>query len=146
MKCIDCGNEIDDDFLESFPDVNVCIDCMATDFYSFDEYQERCAETDLGNVGGRQKLKPEWMYYVLGVAGEQGELLGKIKKLFRDQNGEETFEFKRGVLLEMGDILWYMARLADHFGMPFSDVPDLNIKKLNSRMDREKLQGDGDNR
>ena len=87
-KCFNCDKEIEEDILKINPDAEVCIDCMTSDYFTFDEYQEVCAELDLGNVGGRQKLKPEWMYYVLGIAEEQGELLGKIKKLFRDHGGE----------------------------------------------------------
>lgn len=116
------------------------------DVTGFDEYQEVSAETDLGNIGGRKNLNPEWMYYVLGIGGETGELLEKIKKLFRDSDGYPRMDQKKDILKEMGDIMWYMARLCDQLGMPFSHVPKMNIKKLFSRMDRNKLQGDGDNR
>ena len=112
----------------------------------FDEYQEICAETDLGNIGGRRHLEPEWMYYVLGIGGETGELLEKIKKLFRDGDGIPTVEQKIEIAKEMGDINWYMARLCDLFGMAYSDVPKLNIEKLFSRKESDQLQGDGDNR
>ena len=123
--------------MNNFPRINVI---------GFDEYQEVSAETDLGNIGGRQNLKPEWMYYVLGIGGETGELLEKIKKLFRDSSGYPTMEQKKAILNEMGDVMWYMARLCDKLGMPFSDVPKLNIEKLFSRMERKKLHGDGDER
>jgi len=112
----------------------------------FEEYQELSAETDLGEVGGRMILKPSWMYYVLGLGGEAGEIFEKIKKLYRDHNGIESDEFKKAVASEMGDVLWYMARLADHLGFSFADVPKANIEKLFSRKERGKLQGDGDNR
>ena len=116
------------------------------DGYDFDHYQELWSETDLGDIGGRQYLEPKWMYYVLGIGGETGELIEKIKKLFRDGNGYPTMEQKKDILKEMGDMLWYMARLTDMLGMPFHEVAKLNIEKLFSRKEREKLQGDGDNR
>jgi len=47
---------------------------------------------------------------------------------------------------EMGDILWYMARLADFLGIPFDDVATTNISKLLDRKKRNKLKGSGDNR
>lgn len=100
----------------------------------------------MGNVGGRKRLEPGWMYYVLGIAEEQGELLGKIKKLFRDNDGYETLAFRKAVALEMGDILWYMARLSDKLKVSFNEVAKLNLEKLQSRKDRDKLHGDGDNR
>jgi NTP pyrophosphatase (non-canonical NTP hydrolase) len=112
----------------------------------FDEFQELCAETDLGRVRGRANLNPDWMYYVLGIGGEAGELLEKVKKLFRDGNGYPTMEQKKEILKEMGDVNWYMARLCDVLGMPYSDVPKMNVEKLKSRMERNELHGDGDNR
>jgi NTP pyrophosphatase (non-canonical NTP hydrolase) len=113
---------------------------------NFNDYQEKCRETDLGNIGGRKELNPEWMYYVLGMAGEMGEFQEKIKKLFRDHDGRLTLGYQMELGLEMGDILWYMARLADKIGLPLNDVAALNIEKLFSRKERSKLQGDGDER
>lgn len=113
----------------------------------FDEYQNLAAQTDLGNVGGRKKLKPSWMYYALGIADEQGELLGKIKKLFRDHDGDDSsLEFRKAVAHEMGDILWYMAMLAKKLKIPFDDVALLNLEKLSSRKKRNIIMGDGDHR
>lgn len=112
----------------------------------FNEYQIMTKNTDLESEG-RKKLKPDWMYYVLGMAGEMGEFEEKIKKLYRDHNGELTFEIKKGLGLELGDVLWYMARFCDKcLGIPFDDIPTLNIQKLASRKERSKLQGEGDNR
>ena len=112
----------------------------------FNDYQERCEETDMGNKGGRALLKPDWTYYAFGIAEEQGELLGKLKKLFRDKEGVIDAEFKDAVIGEMGDMLWYMARLCSKFDLPFSQVPMGNLNKLQSRKERNVLHGDGDNR
>ena len=112
----------------------------------FNDYQEKCRETDLGNIGGRKELNPEWMYYVLGMAGEMGEFQEKIKKLFRDHDGVLDIPFQAELSLEMGDILWYMARLADKIGIQFDYIAECNIEKLNSRKERSQLHGDGDNR
>lgn len=111
----------------------------------FKEFAELCEGTDLG-TSAQDNLTPGWMYYVLGIGGETGELLEKIKKLFRDDKGVLSEERKKAVVLEMGDIMWYMARLCDQLDIPFSDVPRMNIEKLYSRKDRDKLHGDGDNR
>jgi len=46
----------------------------------------------------------------------------------------------------MGDVQWYMARLADWFDIDFEVVFRTNIKKLQSRQKRNKLHGDGDDR
>ena len=113
----------------------------------FNDYQEECAKTDLGNIGGRKELNPEWMYYVLGMAGEMGEFQEKIKKLFRDHNGKiDNHHLRMELTYEMGDILWYMARLSKKMGITMEEVAAFNIMKLSSRKKRSKLQGDGDDR
>ena len=111
----------------------------------FNEYQIATRETDLG-TGERHNIKPTWLYYVLGVGGETGELLEKIKKHFRDDYGVMTDEKKKEIIKEMGDIQWYLARLADAFGIKFNDVAEENLKKLLSRKKRNKLHGNGDDR
>jgi NTP pyrophosphatase (non-canonical NTP hydrolase) len=121
---------------------------MITDFdgsriMTFNEYQDECAKTDVG-TSAQDNLKPGWMYYVLGIGGETGELLEKIKKLFRDDYGEMTEERKKAVILEMGDMMWYMARLCSHLGVKFDQVALMNVDKLQSRKKREKIHGDGD--
>ena len=111
----------------------------------FNEYQKECRKTDVG-TSAQECLSPGWLYYVLGVAGETGELMEKIKKLFRDKDGVIDFEFKEAVVKEMGDVQWYMARLADWFGIDFESVFVTNVEKLQSRKKRNKLHGDGDDR
>lgn len=120
-------------------------DIDGTKLITFNEYQQECVKTDVG-TSAQDYLKPGWMYYVLGLGGEAGEVFEKIKKLFRDHGGVESDEFRKAVTLEMGDILWYMARLCDHLGIKFDDVAFANIEKLQSRMKRKKLHGDGDER
>lgn len=111
----------------------------------FNEYQEKTRLTDLG-TSAQDCLEPGWLYYTLGIAGETGELIEKIKKLFRDKNGKVDQEFKDQVKKEMGDCLWYHARLADWLGLEFNDVAKTNIEKLLDRLDRGKLHGSGDER
>ena len=111
----------------------------------FNEYQRECRKTDVG-TSAQDCLEPGWLYYALGIAGETGELMEKIKKLFRDKDGVIDFEFKEAVIKEMGDVQWYMARLADWFGIDFDVVAVANVEKLQSRKKRNKLHGDGDDR
>jgi len=111
----------------------------------FREYQKRTRITDVG-VQPKHGLNPGWVYYVLGIAGETGELVEKVKKHFRDDYGKMTEEKKQEIIKEMGDCLWYHARLADVLGINFDDVAKENIKKLLDRKKRNKLHGEGDNR
>lgn len=84
----------------------------------------------------------ELEYLSLGLVAEAGELAGKIAKWYRKDN-----EFPaEDVAAELGDILWFVARLADHLGKDLSDIANENINKLTSRQDRGVLKGSGDYR
>ena len=111
----------------------------------FREYQKKTRITDVG-VQSEHGLDPGWVYYVLGIAGETGELVEKIKKHFRDDYGEMTKEKLEEIKKEMGDCFWYHARLADVFDIELNDVAKENINKLLDRKKRNKLHGEGDNR
>ncbi len=80
-------------------------------------------------------------YLALGLNGEAGEVAEKIKKSIRDDKelGEELQQ-------EIGDCLWYMARLLDELGYGFSDTAEANLDKLLDRKQRDKISGSGDDR
>jgi len=77
----------------------------------------------------------------LGLCGEAGEVAEKIKKFFRD----EDFS-KEEIVKELGDVLFYITALANHIGSDLQIVMNKNIEKLHDRLDRNKIQGSGDNR
>jgi NTP pyrophosphatase (non-canonical NTP hydrolase) len=64
----------------------------------------------------------------------------------RDKNGEVSEQDKIELAKEVGDVLWYLAVLAHHLGASLDDVAEQNIEKLQSRKERGKLRGSGDNR
>ena len=87
------------------------------------------------------------LYYpALGLGGETGEVLEKIKKLLRDKQGVVTDEFREALKKELGDVLWYMSALCEEAGIRLGDVAVGNIEKLLDRRDRGVLGGSGDNR
>jgi len=117
----------------------------------FNSYQNMAGKTDLmsGKYDGeRPLLYPVWVYYVLGMCSEAGEVSDKVKKFFRDGDVDpgEYDALVREVSIELGDVLWYIARLADAMGVELDDVASANLKKLSDRMDRGKLRGSGDER
>ena len=83
-------------------------------------------------------------YATLGLVGEAGELANKVKKLLRGDPQRE--ELMAGIRAEMGDVLWYLAALADDLGSDLSEIAGENINKLHSRQNRGKLLGGGDER
>tara|TARA_B110000444_G_scaffold239977_1_gene254921 strand:- start:206 stop:586 length:381 start_codon:yes stop_codon:yes gene_type:complete len=78
----------------------------------------------------------------LGLVGEAGELAEKLKKSIRDYS---LFD-KEGSLKELGDVLFYVAALANFYGGSLQTIAEMNIKKLDDRQLRGVLQGSGDNR
>ena len=77
----------------------------------------------------------------LGLAGESGEVCEKIKKFIRDGNDDMELLKK-----ELGDVIFYWARICRHFGMVPSDVIATNIKKLDDRRARGVRRGSGGTR
>ena len=81
----------------------------------------------------------------IGMQAESGEFSEVIKKVIfqgKDWNEEQRFHLKR----ELGDVLWYISALADDLGVTLEEVAQANVDKLKSRMERNKIKGDGDNR
>ena len=81
-------------------------------------------------------------YPALGLAGEVGELLNKIKKTARDGRKLEIDDVKS----ELGDVLWYVSQIAEEMGISLDEVASSNIEKLRSRMERGVISGSGDRR
>mgnify|MGYP001620062275 CR=1 len=108
---------------------------------NFDEYQKFCKSTAV-----YPKIGKNFVYPLIGLQGEVGEVSEKIKKLFRDDKGKLTDSKKIEIVKELGDVMWYISQLATEFGVNLSDVVKGNIEKLSSRQERGKLHGSGDNR
>ena len=83
-------------------------------------------------------------YLGLGLVNEAGEVAGKLKKVFR---GDKTLEAsEQAIVDELGDVLWYVANLADVLGYDLSQVAERNVDKLRDRKERGVIKGDGDQR
>jgi NTP pyrophosphatase (non-canonical NTP hydrolase) len=107
----------------------------------FEEYQKKSRETALYPNKGSN-----FIYPVLGLAGESGEVAEKIKKVLRDDNGAIGEEKKEEIKKELGDVLWYLAQIATELNLSLDAVAKDNIRKLRSRKRRNKIHGSGDNR
>ena len=111
----------------------------------FDEYQKKAAKYDLAEATSDLK-SVGFIEKVLGLVGEAGETADKIKKILRDKDGEASDEDRALVVKELGDTLWYIASIARYFDISLSEVASGNIEKLESRRQRNKLHGEGDER
>ena|SRR5690348_7605599 len=85
-------------------------------------------------------------YTIIGLASEVGEVAGKFKKCLRDDNAVLTEERKQQLIDELGDVMWYVARIAAELKIPLEDVIQRNHDKLEDRLNRDVIKGSGDNR
>lgn len=107
----------------------------------FDEYQHKSRKTALYPAIGHPVIYP-----TLGLVNEAGEVAGKIKKVFRDKDGQISAETRQALKAELGDVLWYLAQVSTELGLTLDEVAEANIIKLYDRQERGKLGGDGDQR
>lgn len=111
----------------------------------FGEYQKKSRITAIyANAGDN------FVYPSLGLAGETGEVIEKVKKLMRNDlvtsASEVSDEKKEELAKEMGDVVWYLAQLATEFNLSLDEIAEKNLEKLLSRKDRGVLHSEGDNR
>ena len=107
----------------------------------FETYQKQSRKTAL-----YLDVDKNFVYPTLGLVGESGEVAEKIKKVLRDKNGVIDENTKSEIKKELGDVLWYLSQLSTELNLSLDDIADENLQKLSSRMERNKLHGDGDNR
>lgn len=115
---------------------------------TLDEYQQQALTTD---TFGTQKITPTitdpaYISKILGLVGESGEVAEKYKKIIRNDHGEISDEQRDDLIKELGDVLWYIAVLAQYLGADFESVAQRNLAKLADRKDRNVLASQGDNR
>lgn len=104
---------------------------------SYQEWTHTTAIYPGASTGNDQELT----YLALGLNGEAGEVADKIKKHLRDGKLDIG-----GIIYELGDVTYYIARLADALGYSFEDILEINHSKLESRKTRNVLTGSGDAR
>jgi NTP pyrophosphatase (non-canonical NTP hydrolase) len=104
-------------------------------------YQARTALTARYPNAGANPIYP-----TLGLCGEAGEVADKVKKVLRDHGGSFSEEVRADLALELGDVLWYVARLASELDLDLQAVAEGNLAKLASRAERNVIRGSGDRR
>ena len=112
-------------------------------YLTFKRYQVDAKKTA---VYPHQKELMGLVYCALSITSEAGEISGKVQKLLRDGPVEINAEFRKSLMLEAGDVLWNLSALANELGVTLDQIARMNLKKLESRQTRNKIQGTGDNR
>ncbi len=107
---------------------------------NFNDYQKAARKTAIYPETARV------LYSTLGLVGEAGEVANKVKKIFRDDDGDVTSKRKAAIASELGDVCWYLAALATDLGLNLGDIAQENLDILADRRERGVIQGSGDNR
>lgn len=102
---------------------------------NFNEYQ---------TVAESYAIFEERMYPIVSLMVESAELADLfVKPLLR---GDAIDISRDEIVSEAGDVLWNLAVLLKRENIPLEDVARQNISKLQSRVQRGVIQGNGGNR
>ncbi|HHY0418735.1 TPA: nucleoside triphosphate pyrophosphohydrolase family protein [Vibrio parahaemolyticus] len=100
---------------------------------SLNDYQEKAR---------RFAVYPHPSYAVLALGEEAGELQGKFAKAIR-KGVEPNLE---GIKAELGDVLWNIANIAADNNLTLVEIAEYNLNKLEGRLERGTIVGEGDHR
>lgn len=91
------------------------------------EYQEALAVTDQRSLDDPNGI----LIALLGLAGETGSLLTLYKKFLRDGDAYQLINER--LKEEIGDVFWYIARIASRFDITLEEVATANLAKISER-------------
>lgn len=95
-------------------------------------YQREAQKTDrLPVTGDDAGDRTARLVPLLGLAGEVGTLLAGYKKFLRDGDAYELFVDNVGE--EVGDLLWYLANVAEKWDLSLADIAEANLAKTQDR-------------
>ena len=89
-----------------------------SEIYNYTTYQEAARETC-----SYEAIDGSFLTYpVLGTAGECGEVIEKIKKVYRDNGGVIDPSACYALMTEIGDVLWFISALCDELDLRLADI------------------------
>lgn len=98
---------------------------MTDEFRSMNVYQVHATRTQNKDLPYDMQLAT----LGLGISGEAGEVADLIKKHLGHGHDLDWDKLKA----ELGDVLWYVACLADRLGISLSAIASANVEKLKRR-------------
>lgn len=87
---------------------------------------------------------PPLVYCALGLTGEAGEFANKVKKVYRDHQGNLPRPVVTDLIYELGDVLWYVGQAARTLGWSLDGVAKMNLYKLAERQAKGAVKGSGE--
>lgn len=120
---------------------------------TLNEYQQKALTTCMESCNND-------VYALAGLVAEVGEIQDKIAKwkrkglidvesnrlVFNCPTLDDLHDMLNDLAKEYGDVLWFLALLADRMDMKLEQVAQMNLDKLASRQKRGVIDGNGDNR
>jgi len=76
----------------------------------------------------QESKEKEIMTWGLGISGEAGDVAGCIKKTYCHKDNQVA-----GIKENLGDTLWYIAMICNHFDWTLDEVIEENVEKLQKR-------------
>lgn len=114
------------------------------DLHTFQKWQQE-SETTFYPGKGTRSLEA-LVFMALGIVGEAGEVAEIIKKFWRTGETFLSLEETEAIAKELGDVMWYMAGLANELGVHLESVLAVNKAKAESRFERGVVCSEGDDR
>lgn len=105
---------------------------------SFRQYQLQTERTKMQFRTEEEEL----VYLTLGLSGEVGEVTEVVKKVVYHGHKLDEAVIEK----EIGDVLWYLARLCHVLGLDMEEVAEANIDKLRKRYPNGFSKADSVNR
>jgi len=91
----------------------------------FNDYQERA----LKSVAITEKSIAALAHRTMGLSGEAGIVSNEMKKVIRDKQGNLSDDDIKLLEEKLGDVLYYVAVLADYTGLTLEDIASKNLDK-----------------
>lgn len=99
------------------------------------EFETACIATDKTySCGSEARL----YHYITGLCAETGEVAELFQMAIREDKVTDIFIDPNRLKDELGDVLWYLTRLANDQGISLELIIDYNMLKLKKRLSEEK--------
>ena len=102
-----------------------------------DDQLKRCQAANI------QVVDITWIYPLIGLIGEMGEVANELKKVMRDDSFIITDERKKNIIDEYGDSAWYFVILAWELFINLHYTLRNNINKLFKRKRKRIIKDKG---
>ena len=103
------------------------------------EYQEFTPKTF---IVPHKLISTQDVYLFTGLVAEAGELAGNFAKHCRGDF--DIYELITRTKKELGDVLYFSFQLANHLNLDIEEILEQNKVKLEDRLARGKIKGDGE--